>query len=496
MSTFNHLSVRIICAVFFLLLVSIFLLYQLVSKAFEDFAAGQSRRELTEIGQQVYAVAEQYYDSVQRSRNRYESSALVSKAVQDQVLKEILRIMQDRGVHGAVFEDKTELLIESPELAGVLKKAKGLGSGTFMRLTVDPHSSYYLLNQHFQPWRWEIILARDASASAAMVQHIRTIYFIAGSILLGNVLLIFLFVRNSISEPMRSIIGAIERGQKPSYHGIHEFEVFSKALAKLFEEKDRLVHQLLQDQIMENLRVTTRGVVHNFNNILVGVLGYASLAKLKLQGIQQRLSITDKGFDDVVKYIDSIEQAAERAGMLAHKLSSIAQTRTIGAGQFILSDINNILLDLQPIIRTIFTRDTELRFELAEKLPLILADPSQLEQAILNLCINSRDAMTQGGTLTIVSRSVYFDAPEEIHALQNKGTYVAIDIQDTGEGMDEATFARLFEPFFTTKPMNQGTGLGLTMVDMIMKAHYGFVVCKSELHVGTTFTLYLPAERS
>jgi two-component system cell cycle sensor histidine kinase/response regulator CckA len=133
---------------------------------------------------------------------------------------------------------------------------------------------------------------------------------------------------------------------------------------------------------------------------------------------------------------------------------------------------------------------------LAEGLPPVRADNMQLEQALLNLCINSRDAMQENGVLTIASRAVSFGRGKMVHPLQTAGSYVVIDVRDTGEGMDQATLARIFEPFFTTKPMDQGTGLGLTMVDMIMKAHNGFVLCESTPGTGTTFTLYFPAETS
>lgn len=490
----NRLSVRISCAVFLLLLVSVVLLYQIVARAIADFSEAQALREISEIGQQFRAVAERHREQSLLTQNPAAESA--RKKAQSEALRDISAMMRSSGIQGAVFEQGTVRLMEAPVLAAALKKAVGLPSGATSRISVETRS-YYLLNQHFSPWSWEIVLAHDASSSAAMMHQLRMIYLVTGAILLGNLVLIFLFVRNAIKVPMDTIIGAIGRGQKPSYRGIHEFETLSSSLAKLFDEKDRLVHQLLQDQIMENLRVTTRGVVHNFNNILVGALGYASLGKMKLEGaIRQDLPVSDKAFDDILKYIESIEQAAERASALARKLSSIAQTRSIGAGKFAHISINTILQELQPIIRTILPRETELVLELAEGLPLVHADSMQLEQALLNLCINSRDAMQENGTLAVVSRMVSFGRDKMAHPLQTAGIHVAIDVRDTGEGMDEVTRARIFEPFFTTKPMDQGTGLGLTMVDMIMKAHNGFVLCESTPGTGTTFTLYLPAEKS
>lgn len=491
---FNHLSVRIFCAVSLLLLVSGVLLYQLVVRAVLDFAEAQLHTELSDLSQKYRSIAEHHRERLLRSRTELTETDIESAKMK--ALQEISAAMQKSSVSGAVFDHGTERLMQMPALAPAYRKAVGLASGDFTHTAIN-NIHYHVVNQHFSPWEWEIILLSDASASDAIARQIRIIYLVIGGILLGNLLFVFMFVRNSINRPMEIIVGAIERGQKPAYRGIQEFETLSASLAKLFDEKDRLVHQLLQDQIMENLRVTTRGVVHNFNNILVGALGYASLGKMKLQGaIQQKLPVTDKAFEDIVKYIESIEQAAERASALARKLSSIAQTRSIGTGEFALLDINIMIRDLQPIIRTILPRETDLAFGLTEPLPLVHADSTQLEQALLNLCINSRDAMTKPGTLTIDTRRKVFEQDQQAHPLQHAGEYVAIDVKDTGQGMDAVTLEHIFEPFFTTKPMDQGTGLGLTMVDMIMKAHNGFALCTSTLGDGTTFTLYLPAEKS
>lgn len=491
---FSHLSVRIFCAVFLLLLASGILLYQLVLNAVLNFAEGKSRSELAEASQEYRTLAEKHREQLLRSKKELtETDIETAKAG---AVRDIADAMRRNGMAGAIFDSGTERFMEPAVLSSAFRQAVGLASGGTTQTSLN-NSHYYLFNQHFAPWDWEIILLRDAEASAAVKKQISMIYLVAGIILTGNLLFIFLFIRTAINRPIEAITSAIARGQKPSYRGIHEFEALSTTLARVFDEKDRLVHQLLQDQIMENLRVTTRGVVHNFNNILVGALGYASLGKMKLQSaIQQRLPHTDKAFDDIVKYIESIEQAAERASALARKLSSIAQTRSIGAVDFQLLDINTMLRDIQQIIRTILPRETDLHFVLNDPLPLVRADSMQLEQALLNLCINSRDAMREPGTLTVTSRAVFFDTSETAHPLQHAGDYVAIDIRDTGEGMDETTRARIFEPFFTTKPMDQGTGLGLTMVDMIMQSHSGFVLCESAPGSGTTFTLYLPAEKS
>lgn len=490
----NHLSVRIFLAVFFLLLISEVLLYQLVMRVMVDFTETQSRIELSEISQEYRNIAETYREESLRSSNApggVELDSIKKSAVQD-----IARAMARTGMQGAIFENGRELFSSSSSFAPVFRKAINAPSGSSMQIPFGKQS-YHLFTLHFVPWSWEIILVRDTESSTAVMQRIRTMYLVSGGILLGNLLFIFFFVRSAIKNPMETIVSSIERGQKPSYRGIYEFEMLSTSLAKLFDEKARLVHQLLQDQVMENLRVTTRGVVHNFNNILVGALGYASLSKMKLQSaIQQNLPASSKTFEDIVKYIESIEQAAERASGLARKLSSIAQTKSIGEGEFALLDINTMLRDLQPIIRTILPRETELVFNLVDPIPLVHADSMQLEQALLNLCINSRDAMTEPGTLTVISRSVEFHENEHVHSTQSAGTYVAIDVQDTGQGMDAETQAKIFEPFFTTKPMDQGTGLGLIMVDMIMKVHNGFVLCESVPGAGTTITLFLPAEKT
>jgi two-component system cell cycle sensor histidine kinase/response regulator CckA len=245
-------------------------------------------------------------------------------------------------------------------------------------------------------------------------------------------------------------------------------------------EQEELRGQLLQVQKMESVGRLAGGVAHDFNNILSAILGFGDLALDVLP--EESMA---RGF--VVEMI----RAGERAGELTKQLLAFSRKQVL---QPRIMDPAVVVRGLEPMLRRLIGEDVILELELADVTSPIRVDASQLEQVIVNLVVNARDAMPQGGTLTLETANVEFDdAYTATHADARIGPHVMIAVSDTGVGMDAVTRARAFEPFFTTKGPGQGTGLGLSTVYGIVKQSGGWVWLYSEPGRGTTFKLYFPS---
>ena len=242
-------------------------------------------------------------------------------------------------------------------------------------------------------------------------------------------------------------------------------------------ERHRLEEQLRQSQKMEAIGLLAGGVAHDFNNLLGIILGASELAK---RGIAGGRSPTD--------HLDAITTASQRAADLTKKLLAFSRKQVLRVET---RDLGDVLVDFTSLIGRIVGEDVELIVKKAPVSTLVRVDASQLEQVLLNLCTNARQAMPHGGTLTIeVHSAALDDAFVATHPWARRGHYGELRVTDTGVGMDPETRARVFEPFFTTKA--QGTGLGLAMVYGIVQQHQGFIAVHSTLGEGTTFCIFLP----
>ena len=238
-------------------------------------------------------------------------------------------------------------------------------------------------------------------------------------------------------------------------------------------------NQLVQSQKLEAVGRLAGGISHDFNNLLTVILGYTDISKRTL-----------KEGDPLLRNLEEIGKASERAASLTRQLLAFSRKQVMQPKVF---DLNTVVSDLKKMLRRMIGEDIELRVISEADLGNIKADPVQLEQVIMNLVVNARDAMPRGGKLSIETSNVYLDESyAREHVSVDPGEYVMLAISDTGCGMNEETRQRIFEPFFTTKESGKGTGLGLSMVYGIVKQSGGNIWVYSEEGRGTTFKIYFP----
>jgi signal transduction histidine kinase/CheY-like chemotaxis protein/HAMP domain-containing protein len=246
------------------------------------------------------------------------------------------------------------------------------------------------------------------------------------------------------------------------------------------EEQRRLLEtQLFQAQRMESIGTLAGGIAHDFNNILTAIIG-------NIQLLRRRLDPGNRAFE----YLRDIDSAASRAAALTRQLLSFSRRQQL---ERTVVNVNEMISNLMSMLRRIIGEDIEISVITDPELPPIFADLSQIEQVMVNLAVNARDAMPGGGQMVIETRQVTLDETHhQSHPWIRLGAYVQIAVTDSGCGMDAETQHRAFEPFFTTKGPGEGTGLGLSVAYGIVKQHDGFVHLYSEPGVGTTFRIYLP----
>jgi len=247
---------------------------------------------------------------------------------------------------------------------------------------------------------------------------------------------------------------------------------------RLEDERARIEAELHHSQKMESIGALAGAVAHDFNNILTAITGYCDLSLRKLDET-----------DPLYRNISEARKASQRATTLTRQLLAFSRKQKLEPQ---LLELKSAVIEIEDMLRRLLPRNIELITAMDSVAGVVNADSGQLGQVIMNLVVNARDAMPQGGKITVVVRSVELDERDFVHCCAPPGPYEMLEVTDTGTGMDAQTQRRIFEPFFTTKEEGKGTGLGLSTVYGIVRQSGGHICLQSELSVGTTFRIYLP----
>lgn len=293
----------------------------------------------------------------------------------------------------------------------------------------------------------------------------------------------FIFVSGTIGEDIA--VNAMRGGAQDYIMKGNLTRLIPAIERELRESRNRLDHKrtelrMHQLEKFEAIGKLAGGIAHDFNNVIGAIMGWAEL-----------------GADEVpedsraAKYFRQIRAQSERAAGLTRQLLAYARRQTLEPR---IVNLNQLIGETTALLQKVIGEQVEMKLALAPDLEPTRADPSQIEQVLMNLCFNARDAMPSGGQLLIETQNVDLDESyTQRHEYARAGRYVALSVSDTGVGMDEATMKRIFEPFFTTKEVGKGTGLGLATAYGIVKQHEGLIEVYSELEKGTMFRVYLPA---
>jgi len=244
-------------------------------------------------------------------------------------------------------------------------------------------------------------------------------------------------------------------------------------------EKKRMESQFLRAQRMESIGTLAGGIAHDLNNVLSPILMAIDMLQLKV------------GDENSRKWFEVLRTNAERGASMVRQVLSFARGVE---GERVPLQPKHLIKEIVKILRETLPKSIEIKFEVPNDLWLISADATQMHQVLMNLCVNARDAMPEGGSISIKAQNVFLDENyARMHIEAKAGRFVSASVSDTGPGMAPEVQSRIFEPFFTTKEMTKGTGLGLSTALTIVKSHGGFINVYSELHKGSQFAVYLPA---
>ena len=316
---------------------------------------------------------------------------------------------------------------------------------------------------------WQLQAVPVAGWDAAV--RVRLSLFTGGVILSGTLLVLVVYL---VASRQATLLDAVDERTRSLRLAVEE-------LHRAAAERERTEAQLRQSQRLESLGRLAGGIAHDFNNLLTVIIGSLSLARMEVA------PETELASD-----LATAEFAAERASTLSRKLLVFARRQAV---EYQAVDLNALLGDLRPIVAPLLGERVRLVEELAPGLWSVYADPGQLEQIVTNLAVNARDAMPDGGTLTLRTRNVELSARPEGQEGLAAGPYVRLEVEDTGVGMTPEVLQRAFEPFFTTKDLGKGTGLGLATVYGLVRQAGGDVALKSEPGRGCRVIIHLPRAR-
>ncbi len=353
------------------------------------------------------------------------------------------------------------------------------------------HANAVELAPGLQPVADFIVLKSHREADAYLERLNHLLLALGLMAIIAGAVLIFL-ISDTVTRPLASLVKgvhALARGdmEYPLEASGHDelseltraFDGMRDTLERNETQREQLEGQLRQAQKMEALGRMAGGVAHDFNNLLTVIRGHSDLLLDRL-----------KADDPLYRSSQQIRKTSDRAASLTRQMLAFSRMQVL---QPKVLDLNELIADMGKLLRRLIREDIEFSLRLGDSLGRIKADPSQLEQVLLNLTVNASDAMPLGGKLTLETQNLIVDHNNaHLHTSVEFGDYILLTVSDTGHGMDAVTKARIFEPFFTTKEPGKGTGLGLATVYGTVKQSGGFIHVDSAPGSGTRFTVYLP----
>lgn len=377
----------------------------------------------------------------------------------------------------------------------LVKQVKPIDDGFETPEVSLSNESYYVASTELTPGLQptaDILVLKSYKEAEAYLQRLNHLLLGLGlaAILVGGTLVFF--ISKTVTSPLASLlegVQALERGDftYPLVISGHDelsnltraFDGMRATLKREEAQSEKLEGQLRQAQKMEALGRLAGGVAHDFNNLLTVIGGHSDL-------LLDRLQPTDTLYHNSLQ----IRKTADRAASLTRQMLAFSRMQML---QPRVLDMSELIVETGKLLRRLIREDIEFGICLGDSLSRVKGDPGQIEQVLLNLTVNASDAMPLGGKLTIEAQNVIVDKEyAQSRPSVDPGAYVLLSVTDTGQGMDEATKARMFEPFFTTKEPGKGTGLGLSTVYGIVKQSGGFIWVDSHLGKGTRFEIYLP----
>jgi signal transduction histidine kinase/CheY-like chemotaxis protein len=336
-----------------------------------------------------------------------------------------------------------------------------------------------------------LIVLKSFDKATAFLSSLNRLVLGLGLLAIAAGTLLGFLISNSITRPLDQLVegvNALEQGDydyplNPSSGDevglvTQSFHRMRESLQRGRREQHELESRLRQAHKMEAVGRLAGGVAHDFNNLLTIIRGHSDLLAEKVGGDSQ-------------KNVDQIHRAADRAVGMTRQLLAFSRMQVL---QPRVLDLNAVILEMGKMLPRLIGEHIEYTFSPERGVPAVVADPGQIEQVLMNLAVNARDAMPDGGKLTVKTSCVHIGPTgAERRGAMTPGDYALITVQDAGHGMSEETKAHIFEPFFTTKEVGKGTGLGLATVYGIVKQSGGFIWVDSAVGSGTTFSIYLPA---
>jgi signal transduction histidine kinase/ActR/RegA family two-component response regulator len=476
----NSLKVRIVAPIFAVFTLTVVLL------VFVLFNASHN------VSMKTYAyIGRQQADEVRRILDtafgdlvdaRLLENRMVTEAKQRVALDEVAAVLKRSGLGGIVVDEGGRLLLGTSGEGSFSKLKPFLATeGPFHFEEGFSHYNGYVL--HFPAWGWKLLLLNTPVTWVVEAYRSEFGYLMPSAAFLGLALfgLTLLVVRRNFQAPIDGMLADLDAKREIGGTGIAELDTIGDAFNESIRQEKKLYEQLLRSQKLEALGTLAGGIAHDFNNLLTAIRGYAEL-----------LSDNPGDPEATRRFAVTILNAADQGADLTRRILATTRKERM---QVVPVDLNSVVRTSLGLLERSIPKSIEVAAVLDENVPGVTGDPSQLQQVIMNLAVNARDAMPGGGKLTVSTNWTDGEEfPAEGSAPPPDG-YVRLCVSDTGHGMDAATRLKIFDPFFTTKETGKGTGLGLFIVHSVVANHGGKINIYSEEGQGTRFSVYLPATR-